>query len=177
MDHFEKRIKKLKKWKKLKDRDIVIYQGHNVQEKYMKNKIQFKHELKELAIYLNQNTPSSELWFRSHWPRKNGERYNRVIEGRYIADVCNEAYKYIIEIDGGAHDDAHQAKKDYYKTKFLQRTGFKVYRIKYKDLQTLEEVKQEVEDYIDANPQMWEEYQEAIKPKYTFIDTKKKKYK
>ena len=51
------------------------------------------------------------------------------IERFYFVDFCDTRNKVIFEIDGGYHFTEEQQKKDFKRTKDLQRMGYKVFRI------------------------------------------------
>ena len=47
----------------------------------------------------------------------------------YFADFCDTKNKLVFEVDGGYHFTDEQRKKDYRRTKDLERMGYKVFRI------------------------------------------------
>ena len=47
----------------------------------------------------------------------------------FIADFCDVANKIVFEIDGDYHGTPEQQRKDWYRTKTLNRLGYRVYRI------------------------------------------------
>lgn len=47
----------------------------------------------------------------------------------YFADFCDILNKIVFEVDGGYHFTTEQRKKDYKRTKDLERVGYKVFRI------------------------------------------------
>lgn len=51
------------------------------------------------------------------------------IERFYFVDFCDVRNKVVFEIDGGYHFTEEQQKKDFKRTKDLQRMGYKVFRI------------------------------------------------
>ena len=55
--------------------------------------------------------------------------YKKEIKKFYIADFCDVKNKIIFEVDGEYHNTKEQKKKDYFRTKDLEKLGYKVYRI------------------------------------------------
>lgn len=51
------------------------------------------------------------------------------IEKFYFVDFCDVRNKVVFEVDGGYHFTEEQQKKDFKRTKDLQRMGYKVFRI------------------------------------------------
>lgn len=111
--------------------------------------------MKQRAETLNKNLPKSEQWFQDLYaphaidyekPSHN-DRYNVPIRNRYIADVVNYKYMYVIEVDGSYHDRPDQVIKDKYKDYFLKKHGFKVFRIKAFDLNNYNQILKEVLEY------------------------------
>lgn len=92
-----------------------------------------RKRLEYIKAKLHEKIPKSEIWFRELYFEKNlnkhTDQFNEII-GPYIADIINECYMYVIEIDGGIHKMSAQCRKDYNKTKYLQQQGFKVFRVK-----------------------------------------------
>lgn len=94
-----------------------------------------KTRLEKYALKIEKNLPKSEKWFREKWIELfkndleiNTDHYNSPF-GKYIPDVVNHVYKYIIEIDGSIHNSVkvkyHNELKDF----FYKKSGYTVHRI------------------------------------------------
>jgi len=117
---------------KLKQLNIYRIPKENTHKGRAKTRKRIKAaKLKKFADRLNESLPKSEVWFQKLYKEFNhvDDRYNEPL-GRYIPDVSNDRYKYVIEIDGDIHLDAAVKRKDYIKTKFYLTKGYRVYRIK-----------------------------------------------
>lgn len=104
-----------------------------------------KTKFKKMGEYLNKNCAKSELWFKLLYQKhfeSQLDRYNKPFLNKYIPDVINTNYKYVIEIDGTLHDDSIQKEKDTKKDIFYSQNGYEVIRIKaYDDLSYIEAIK------------------------------------
>ena len=49
--------------------------------------------------------------------------------GPYVADFCCLSERYVIEVDGIAHDNLDRAKFDEWRVSFLNENGFRVLRV------------------------------------------------
>ncbi|KUO53777.1 MAG: hypothetical protein APF82_03230 [Sphingomonadales bacterium BRH_c42] len=73
--------------------------------------------------------PERLLWQRLRL-RPQGHKFRRQHPiGPYVADFCCLAERFVIEIDGMAHDHADRAKFDECRIEFLKENGFRVLRI------------------------------------------------
>lgn len=54
---------------------------------------------------------------------------NAPLNNRYIPDILNEKYMYIIEIDGSIHELDYIQERDRKKTEYYRSIGFSVFRI------------------------------------------------
>jgi very-short-patch-repair endonuclease len=100
-----------------------------------KKKKQFKR-INYYSSQLNKNLPRSERWFLSLWKTDNIQENNPKFKDqhntplqKYIPDIINLGYKYIIEIDGSFHNTPLQKWKDSVKDIFYSNKGFKVFRV------------------------------------------------
>lgn len=96
-------------------------------------------QLHEYADRLERNLPKSEQWFRKkyenipdtrlfkgdHW----SDRFNKPYNEKYIPDVHNLGYKYIIEIDGSIHDLPEVKLKDIRREYYFYKREYIVIRI------------------------------------------------
>lgn len=131
-------IKKPKKNKKVKSSlPNVTKQLKLKKKKEKKLKKQDRYDsLKKFAQNLNINEPRSELWFKSLYQKHYAlttDLYNKPFRKRYIPDVINFKFRYIIEIDGSIHNTPEQIKKDIIKDYFYKKHNFKVFRVKAYD--------------------------------------------
>ena len=85
--------------------------------------LKFKHiaDLKKLPL---------KFQYQINIVDSTGER----IERFYFADFVDRRYNLIFEVDGGYHNDSAQRKRDYIRTKELQKLGYKVFRISNSDV-------------------------------------------
>lgn len=88
--------------------------------------------LQRYAKKLNSFIPKSELWFRKLWKEQGMkdklDQYNSPF-GKYIPDVINRKYRYIIEIDGSVHNDPAVQFNDKLKDEYYTSRNYKVFRI------------------------------------------------
>ena len=102
--------------------------------------------LQKYARELNKNVPQSEVWFRElfqsylsdHKLTLYKDKYNHIV-GKYIGDVVNEGYKYVIEVDGSIHDTEIQRWKDRLRDNYLRKHGYSVIRIRAYDTSSFED--------------------------------------
>ena len=73
--------------------------------------------------------PERMLWQQLR-QRPGGYRFRRQHPiGPYIADFCCLSERYIVEVDGSAHDNLDRAKFDERRVSFLKENGFRVLRV------------------------------------------------
>lgn len=82
----------------------------------------------------NNNLPKSEVWFYSmlqkeKFPLLDIGFSNAPLNDRYIPDILNETYMYVIEIDGSIHNLDYIKERDIKKTEYYRSLGFSVFRI------------------------------------------------
>ena len=119
----------LMNWKSIKNKSI--YKIKRKRRKPKKSRIQL------YADKLNKDLPKSEVWFQDLFKEhristgihRNRDHYNEPI-GKYIADLLNYKYKYIVEIDGSMHDQELIKFKDQVKDLYLTKRGYTVIRVK-----------------------------------------------
>jgi very-short-patch-repair endonuclease len=142
-------IKKLKSFKNLSKQTKSTKFKKKIKKKTKKQKY------KEFRDKIEENLPKSEIWLRSlyesHNLKKHTDKYNKYINGRYIADLCNHKLKYIIEIDGSIHDTIEQQTKDKIKDDFYFKHHFKVFRIKAFDVNSYIVRIEELYEYINLS--------------------------
>lgn len=103
--------------------------------------------LQQYADNLNKNLPNSERWFQNLWTKDMEQdkldlyqdKFNYPL-GRYIPDVINMGYRYVIEIDGSIHDDPMVQWKDKVKDLYYKKKGYQVFRLKAYDQDAYEEL-------------------------------------
>jgi very-short-patch-repair endonuclease len=92
-----------------------------------------KRNTERYAERLRNNLPASEVWFWTEWI-KAGMRLedvsDNVVFGRYIPDVVNHTFRYVIEVDGSIHHKDEVKRKDAKKEKVFANKGYEVFRIK-----------------------------------------------
>ena len=73
--------------------------------------------------------PERMLWQQLR-QRSGGYKFRRQHPiGAYIADFCCLSERYVIEVDGSAHDNLDHAKFDGRRVQFLKENGFRVLRV------------------------------------------------
>lgn len=111
--------------------------------------------LQEYADKLEAALPTSERWFRDLWSKDMvqdrlslyQDAYNSPL-GKYIPDVLNRGYKYIIEIDGSVHNTELQQWKDRLKDAYYRKKGYIVYRIPAYDMEKYISVRDAIRKHI-----------------------------
>ena len=92
-----------------------------------------RKDKKQFAKSLRNNLPHSERWFftlyNKHY-RIMSDQSNLLFD-KYIPDIINKEFKYIIEVDGSIHDLAWVKRKDAKKTKRYTQLGYRVFRVKH----------------------------------------------
>lgn len=102
------------------------------------------HNANKFVKELKKNATKAELKFKSIAEAKHiklefqyrinvYESYGR-IKQFFIVDFCDVANKVIFEIDGEYHSTPEQKKKDWIRTKALNRLGYRVFRITNSDV-------------------------------------------
>jgi very-short-patch-repair endonuclease len=111
-----------------------------VYKKKKKKSPLYKSRIQKRADKLNKYLPKSEQWFQAKWNNdivqhkytKFKDEFNSPIS-KYIPDVINRGFKYIIEVDGSIHDKPEQILRDQVKDTYYKMKGFKVFRVKAYD--------------------------------------------
>lgn len=126
---------KLRRLKKLTKRKYRIEQKIPVKKKIRKNSIEYK------AIMLEADLPKSEVWFREMYLKEDFQRqfsedlfkdkFNYPFNRKYIPDIVNMGYKYVIEIDGSIHNKPEQILKDKIKDHYFNKRGYIVIRVRH----------------------------------------------
>ena len=77
----------------------------------------------------DMSIPERLLWQRLRL-RPQGYKFRRQHPiGPYIADFCCLAERFVIEVDGSAHDAIDRAKFDDRRISFMKENGFRVLRV------------------------------------------------
>ena len=122
-----------------------------IQKKYFKNankakkrlaKKTWRKKLKAFASNLNINLPRSEQWFQALYKgyQCSTDLFNVQFHQKYIPDVQNRQFKYIIEIDGSVHNREDIKRKDITKDNWFRSKGYKVFRIEAYNVESFQEV-------------------------------------
>lgn len=84
----------------------------------------------EFATKHKSDIVKSEIWFHSLYDKYKdiNDFYNKPF-GKYIPDIANYRFKYIIEIDGSIHSRPDIALKDKIKDQYYKKQGYKVIRV------------------------------------------------
>jgi len=111
----------------------------------------YNKKLKSLARKLRKNSTLGEvlLWRDVLKSRKMlGLQFNRQYPiGPYIVDFVCRRKKIVIEVDGASHD--YKVERDREKEKFLRERGYRVIRVREKDiLRNIEAVRLFIEGEI-----------------------------
>jgi len=125
--------------KRIKNKTFFLKRAKK-RNKYKKQRKERRDRLKGYSIALETNLPKSEQWFRLLYEAETIERkfkikyykdqYNEPINRKYIPDVHNRGYRYIIEIDGSWHDRPEMQYRDSLKDYYFKKRGYCVIRIK-----------------------------------------------
>jgi len=101
-----------------------------------------KEVVERLANELKSDLPRSEKWFQKLWAKHKHHRdqYNEAYKGKYIPDVINTQYKYVIEVDGSFHDSDKQKAKDKARDKYFESEGYITFRLKAYDQNQFEQL-------------------------------------
>jgi very-short-patch-repair endonuclease len=107
----------------------------------------------EKALMLKKNLPRSERWFWKRW--RQTEFYNEFDMSNepfleFIPDVINHKYKYIIEVNGKAHENRAQIKRDIFKKALYKKNGYKVFSIKAGNDESFSSFIENVKSYLDS---------------------------
>lgn len=125
LDEFLKNGGKIRKLKEKKANTYKIRKKRQHKSK--------KKKLKEYSKQLNQNLALSEKWFinlyKSHKLNLNNDVFNKPFKVKYIPDVLNRKYRYVLEIDGSIHNTLKQKEIDKQKDDFYLNSGFLCIRI------------------------------------------------
>jgi very-short-patch-repair endonuclease len=118
-------------------------ENKDYRKKYTKEKGK-PSRIENFAKILEADLPKSEQWFRSLYIKEEFKRtfsedlfkdkFNKPFNSKYIPDVTNIGYKYIIEIDGSIHNTPDQIFKDKIKDYYFTKRGYLVIRVKHYDL-------------------------------------------
>ena len=86
-------------------------------------------ELKAFAVKMrkNQTDEENKVWYQILKGRVPKFHRQRII-GNYIVDFCCDAFKIIIELDGGQHYEEKAIEYDNRRSKYLENMGYKVIR-------------------------------------------------
>jgi len=75
------------------------------------------------------------LWQELRRDRLDGFRFRRQHAiGRFVLDFYCPARRIAIEIDGGVHDEPHQAARDEARTQALEAQGIAVFRLRNEEI-------------------------------------------
>jgi len=97
----------------------------------MENLVEYNRKLKGASQNLRSNMTDAE---RAIWQRirrkqlKDLQFYRQKPVGEYIVDFYCPKEKLILEIDGGQHYEAGNIEADRARTKYFEKSGFKVLR-------------------------------------------------
>lgn len=113
--------------------------GRKVKRK--RNKVRVQNRIEYYAQRLEDNLPASERWFRDMYLKEDIQRsfsedlfkdqFNKPFNQKYIPDVSNVGYKYIIEVDGSIHNTPEQQLKDIKKDYYFKKRDYLVIRVRY----------------------------------------------
>jgi len=105
-----------------------------------------KQQLEKYSKQLEDNLPKSEAWFRNLYLKEEihrnhanpffKDKFNVAINNKYIPDVSNRGYRYIIEVDGSWHDQPDVILRDIKKDYYFKKRGYLVLRVKDNDTES-----------------------------------------
>ena len=101
--------------------------------------------LSYLAKEIESMNYKSDIWLKTQMKDICDEHddFNSP-EGKYIPDLINRKFKYVVECDGSIHDLDEIKSKDLKKDTYFILRGFKVFRIRYPNYSQLKSVKTEI---------------------------------
>lgn len=105
-----------------------MYKQPKSQKRKNQKRAKKKAQLNRFAKRLEKDLPKSEQWFRALYNPDKSDRFNLPF-GKYIPDVINKHYKYVIEVDGSIHLTEEQKYKDHLKNKYYESKRYKVFRV------------------------------------------------
>ena len=77
----------------------------------------------------NLTLPERMMWQRLR-KRPHGFKFRRQHPiGRYVADFCCLSERFVVEVDGSAHDHIDRVKFDERRVSFMKENGFRVLRV------------------------------------------------
>ena len=83
--------------------------------------------IKAKKLRKNMTNQERHLWY--DFLRNRPEKwYKQKVIGNYIVDFCCDAFKIIIELDGGQHYEEKAIEYDNKRSKYLENMGYKVIR-------------------------------------------------
>lgn len=119
---------------------------YNTTKKKKKVKKRKPSRMERYAKALEKNLPRSEVWFRQQYAKDKHDKFNYPY-GKYIPDVINCYYKYIIEVDGSIHDIKEQQFIDAQKDTYYLSRLYKVFRIKAYDMQSFNDAMKAIDTF------------------------------
>ncbi len=90
--------------------------------------------------WLQKNPPASEVWFHGEWDRmgmKDPQSIKNQPFGRYIPNVLNRHWFYVIEVDESVHPTKQQQHRDQKKAEAYERWGLSIFRVQAYDRNSL----------------------------------------
>ena len=95
--------------------------------------------------------PKSEQWFWKHY-REHAHPMDcrNIVFCKFIPDVVNHYYKYVIEVDGSIHNNKEQKHRDFLKDRVFQSQGYVVIRVKDNDYEDLKKCIDQVKTIRNA---------------------------
>lgn len=87
------------------------------------------------SLRTNQTPWEYKLWYHLRGSRFTGLKFKRQVPiDKYIADLCCQEKKLIIELDGGEHNKASNKSADRTRQLYLEAKGYKVLRFWNNDI-------------------------------------------
>ena len=114
----------------------------------LKNDKAFKrNRLIDFKMKIKDARWKSDAWLKENWialgmlplDLRTPDQFNKV-SPPYIPDLINFWFKYVIECDGSVHDRPDVKARDAAKDRFFRKNGFKVFRVRYGDMEKLKSV-------------------------------------
>lgn len=99
----------------------------------------------EIAEKIEAKRYASDRWLKREWEDclDANDKFNFPL-GRFIPDLVNEKFRYIIECDGSIHDRKDVRRKDLAKDSSYRSKGYRVFRLRAYDFAALSAIKTEV---------------------------------
>lgn len=149
---------------RLKEKDQYRRSKRGFRLRNKKNKKQKQNarrqRLERFSNDLEDSLPKSEKWFREKYLKESlnrifkedsfTDKFNKPYNDKYIPDIHNAGYRYVIEVDGSWHDRIDAKIKDFKKNHYFDKRGFLLIRVIAYDDKSYEDCITKLKEHIEA---------------------------